>query len=163
MSDGKNLSMTEQIRALIAGVAGGSETLLASVATELGALPVCWDANGGFALRPDSTVIAFFWPHAGEWSVEEVSDRQTCVMAIYQGSLRHHQLATLVPERPPDARTCPSCEGSGRAMIQGRPALANVVCLCGGLGWILTTAAEAQLPQATARRNKQGRGRPDRG
>jgi hypothetical protein len=35
-----------------------------------------------------------------------------------------------MPERPHDAVVCPSCHGSGQA---ARP---EVVCECGGLGWV---------------------------
>ena len=50
------------------------------------------------------------------------------------GTGRYPEVAQLLPDRPPGAKTCRVCDGSGyiRRDITGR----GVVCPeCGGLGW----------------------------
>jgi hypothetical protein len=55
---------------------------------------------------------------------------------LHQGSLKHPQLACLVPSRPVGARDCSHCSGTGRLALATTPGLENVICYCGGVGWL---------------------------
>jgi hypothetical protein len=48
------------------------------------------------------------------------------------------ELLSFLPQRPPDAVTCPSCEGTGVVeMALENPNLRNLRCACFGAGWQL--------------------------
>ena len=71
-------------------------------------------------------------------SVETETHRRNA--ALYRGSLRYPELKPLVPVRPADAGTCPSCKGSGIppgvGEFQGQGESCLPLCFCGGLGWL---------------------------
>jgi hypothetical protein len=103
----------------------------------LNVLPLSCDWAGCHALRPDGEIIVFLTDDPQNWRVEE--DARLRNMALYQGSLKYPELKELVPTRPPNARVCPSCNGTGTHPIvwQMKPELRSaIVCYCGGLGWI---------------------------
>jgi hypothetical protein len=95
---------------------------------EHGALPlyVGWTETAG--IRPDGTLIRWStedWPGAFE-----LGDLWKTV-ALVKGSERFPLLRRLIPPRSQDARECESCKGSGRF-----PLHPDIVCQCGGVGWV---------------------------
>lgn len=49
--------------------------------------------------------------------------------------MKYPELKLLIPQRPVDALECPECEGSG-GFGHLDPAVRDVICSCGGLGWV---------------------------
>ena len=55
-------------------------------------------------------------------------------VALFQGIKRYPELSPLTPIRKEGDLTCPYCKGTGE---YSEPSLTvNVLCFCGGLGWI---------------------------
>lgn len=94
------------------------------------ALPVCLDMGGCYCIRPSGEVISFAWDKEEDITVEACSRIRN--IAYYQGSKKYQPLREFTPTRPPDASTCPSCEGKGEL---SEP-FSKVVCYCGGIGWL---------------------------
>ena len=56
--------------------------------------------------------------------------------SLFLGSRRYPELKPLLPERPPNAITCPHCEETGTPKIAAtHPIFKSIVCRCGGYGW----------------------------
>ncbi len=109
---------------------------LRAVVAKFGALPLVTDMGGCIALRPDGAIVTFAWdePHA----FEVVVDDRLRNVALYQGSLKYPEITALVPSRPADAIDCPHCGGAGTPLLAGNT-IPNVICFCGGLGWVPRT------------------------
>jgi hypothetical protein len=104
---------------------------LRKLAAEIQALPLVADMGGCYAIRCNGDIVSFAWDSPGELRLEE--DPRIRNMAIFQGSKKHPALRALVPPRPADARDCPHCGGRGALPA---PMPENVICYCGGLGWV---------------------------
>lgn len=88
---------------------------------------------------------AYFWyvTPAGEVLVEDNDrfghplDPEDClcaaVHAVAQGARVRPELGELLPQRPPDARDCPRCGGTG---VEDRSGPVTDACRCAGLGWL---------------------------
>src|SRR5215471_13196591 len=60
-------------------------------------------------------------------------------MALFQMIEHYPELLSLLPGRPPDAKTCPDCSGTGiNPVVLSSPSLRNIICACGGAGWVVT-------------------------
>jgi hypothetical protein len=94
------------------------------------ALPlyVGWTETAG--IRADGTMVR--WLTEDVTNTQELGDSTWVNLALVQGALRYPQLKTLIPPRPPGARTCDVCLGSG--MTPDAPP--SVICSCGGIGWL---------------------------
>ena len=103
---------------------------LRGVVAQFAALPLVGDMGGAFAIRPDGEVISYSWDVPHELTV--VVDPRLRNAALHQGSLKYPELAPLVPARSSNAIPCPHCEGVAAMQKQ----VTNVVCYCGGLGWL---------------------------
>jgi hypothetical protein len=91
-------------------------------------------------LRPDGSFVC--WDHEeGPDVVKPLSDPYWERMALCEGAKKYPELASLVPSRPPEARDCEFCRGTGQ--IEGLP---QVICGCGGLGWILPGELQGPSP-----------------
>lgn len=55
-------------------------------------------------------------------------------VAHVQAARRYLQLRYLMPERPPAARACPLCDGSGEVISDGRRTLCGPPC--NSKGWV---------------------------
>jgi hypothetical protein len=97
-------------------------------------LPLFNDFVGCWALNMAGQLMFFPWEALRE--LEAVSDDPVDAIganvALAVGSVRFPALATIRPVRPADAVPCTSCDGTGQ--LTGVPE--NVVCACGGLGWL---------------------------
>jgi hypothetical protein len=97
-------------------------------------LPLFTDFMGCWALDMDGQLVFFHWDAPED--LKPVSDHPVDAAgahaALGYGSVRFSVLAMIRPVRPADAVACTSCDGTGR--LPGVPE--NVVCACGGLGWL---------------------------
>jgi hypothetical protein len=125
-------AVTERLRAFLGNTAPDPLGLRAVVA-KFGSLPVIMDMGGCYALQLDGAVVTFAWdePHG----LAVVDDERLRNIALYQGSRKYPELATLVPARPLQAADCRSCGGTGIVLVEGR-SFPDIICFCGGLGWI---------------------------
>ena len=106
---------------------------MAVIARESGVLPALFDWMAFGGIRPDGSVV---------WVEYDPPFRMTPAEPAYVRNLilhklaqRYAALATLDPQRPPDAIQCPPCKGTGILAVAGvtRPEFS---CVCGGLGWL---------------------------
>jgi len=102
---------------------------LRAIVAEVQLLPAMLDMGGCLGLRPNGEVASFMWDEP--YTLRPETDNRIRNMAYYRASLKHPALAPLVPRRPADAVDCSYCAGSGRF-----PGFDQVVCYCGGLGWL---------------------------
>jgi len=110
-------------------------TGLPDLAKAVGALPVLGDPGGGMALRPDGTVVSYWWGRPD--TCREETDPRIRNMVLFGASQKYSELRALAPVRPPDAGTCPHCRGTGIHPMSRHPGLeARIACYCGGIGWI---------------------------
>lgn len=99
------------------------------------ALPVMADMGGCYAIKKDGNVVAFLWDK--EDNLESESDARLCRTAMKRASQLYPLLARFVPQRPVHALDCRHCAGTGRFVGIADELAQNVVCYCGGLGWLL--------------------------
>ncbi len=94
------------------------------------ALPIIADMGGCVALRPDGTFIAFTWDRETELD----PDLSPYNVHIARGvaSRKFPTIVGLSPLRSGNSVTCPRCGGTGTP----EPSHLNVICYCGGLGWV---------------------------
>jgi len=104
------------------------------IAHTVGALPLLLDMGGFFALKADGVLVAVPWDNPEKQRI--VTSKREKDIALLAGSTRYPVLARFVPRRPPDARPCPTCRGTGVPAVAAQAGLTNVRCWCGGLGWI---------------------------
>lgn len=101
---------------------------------ELKVLPLTFDMSGCFAIRANGEIVSFLFDNQHELRVE--TDPRIRNMALFQGSKRYPELAAMIPPKPDDAIECSRCDGTGIEKTTAKLGLENVVCYCGGLGWI---------------------------
>jgi len=89
------------------------------IATRFGALGVYGDIGGALMVRPDGSVLSMGWD---EEQASAAPDGWR-IIALAAASYRFPELFDLAPERPPTARPCWKCEGSGCEY-------------CFGMGWL---------------------------
>jgi hypothetical protein len=129
------------LETLLAGFRGMPTEL--RVAGRHGALPLMTDFMGCWALTMSGQLA--FIPHDAPEGLELVTDRPHPAeatgirVALAVGSRRYPALASIQPVRPADAVACAACDGTGR--LPGWPE--NLLCACGGLGWLPRDAGGA--------------------
>jgi len=101
------------------------------------ALPFWRDIGGCLLLQPNGTILGLEWdnPSLVDSVADTPRDRKLVHAARASAAERFPDISGLRPERGPDVKICPSCGGTGRLTRFGEPPV-NVVCECGGLGWI---------------------------
>jgi hypothetical protein len=58
-------------------------------------------------------------------------------MVLFHASLKYAALCFLAPVRPHQAVVCLACEGTGILRDVPPDIAKNVICTCGGLGWLM--------------------------
>lgn len=118
---------------------------LAPHVVQHGAFPLLLEWTETLGIKPDGSLIR--WSTEGEYDgarpVDDAHDRHV-VLAV--ASKEHRELAGIAPVRTEGALICRGCIGTGA--IEGGPEL---LCLCGGLGWIpreLEGLQERLVPRA---------------
>jgi len=128
------MSMHEAIEKRIAEFLAGDDPKLEWIKPAVRAhafLPLYLGWVAALGVRPDGSFIR--WDHEDDRaSVKPLSNAYWQRMAIIQGAKKYSELRALLPERPAEALTCDACDGSGQ--MSGAP---QVVCQCGGIGWII--------------------------
>lgn len=97
-----------------------------------GILPLTSEWGGCSGIRADGEIVSSLWDNPEE--VQTETDPRLRNTVLFQGARRFPDLAILIPPRPADAVTCGSCNGAG--VLPEFAKLENVVCYCGGLGWL---------------------------
>ena len=104
-------------------------------------LPLLSDFVGCWAVTMSGQLVFFAWEEPDR--VAPVSDKPVDAVganaALAFGSERFPALAGIRPRRPEDAVPCATCDGTGH--VAGVPT--NVVCACGGLGWLPHASSRA--------------------
>jgi hypothetical protein len=107
---------------------------LREIVSELNVLPLMLDMGGCYALQPDGEVISFLWDDYK--TIRPENDSRIRNIALFQGSKKYDELLALIPEKPADAVQCSSCVGTGVEPFSAKNGIDNLVCYCGGLGWV---------------------------
>jgi hypothetical protein len=144
MSELISSELKTQIRSRQQSLVSNSSSLpseLLRLTAEIDALPVYWDMGGVLALTPNGEVIMFSWDDPT--GVQTVHDAVIRNLALFQASKRYPELQSLAPSRPPDAHECSYCRGTGYPSALENSGTENVVCHCGGLGWLPNEEGES--------------------
>ena len=96
-------------------------------------LPLYSGLGGFFTVNCDGEVVSYLWDDTLHGKVEFDPDIRNS--ALFQGSQRYPELATLI-EKPPDAKVCSYCNGSGIPVGVEGLNTKSIICYCGGLGWV---------------------------
>lgn len=112
----------------------GHPAEVGQIAAQVGAIPLLLDAGGFFALRPDGTVVEVGWERPEV--AAPVSSARLRDVALRAAVKRYPELAQLLPSRESDSVPCPQCGGSGTHPMALAAGIDNLVCWCGGFGWI---------------------------
>jgi hypothetical protein len=104
------------------------------LATRHDVLPIWNDWVGCIALRPSGELVFVPWeePNTVESIPDTPQDRVMVHAARAVGGRRFPSISGLTPTRDAKAQECPTCNGVGRPPNIPE----NVICQCGGLGWI---------------------------
>ncbi len=109
----------------------------ASLAQEYGLqkrLLLARDWTADLVLDVSGEVYVVDTEYGGGQRVAGETERKT---ALFRSIRRYPELLSLLPTRTPESTTCGQCEGIGvLAATLTNDALRNVVCECGGAGWI---------------------------
>jgi hypothetical protein len=133
-------SQQEQVERMIDEFVGDSTSIHAharGAVARAEALPLFFDLTAFMALRPDGHVV---WVDTEDdpGAIDFVRETRLRNLGLYLGTKRYPELQFLLPSRPPDARECPHCRGTGRVILpQDLEHLSEKMnCFCGGIGWL---------------------------
>ena len=90
--------------------------------------------TGYLFLRSDGSAFYVDEEEPGSDALPGIRDDKRALMAVVLGSERFPELRALLPERSSADPDCPSCGGSGRLPVGGKPHL--LCAACGVLGWV---------------------------
>ena len=110
----------------------GFEGTWREAAVRAGFIPVYSDWESCFAITGDADVV-----HSdGSWDApQRLTNSRFRHIVFAQASMRYPELSELRPVRQPEDPDCPSCGGTGLVRV-GDMVYDNMICECGGLGWI---------------------------
>ena len=114
----------------------GEPLELRKIAGDLSVLPLFLDMGGCYCIRPNGEIVSFLWDKPDKLDVETNTRIQNIV--LFQGAKKYPELKELLPVRLPDAIECPHCKGTGtlQGLAEHGVTLKNIVCYCGGIGWL---------------------------
>lgn len=133
MSDNLSPLISKLIQKFLADPPADQLKLRQLVADEQ-VLPLFWDMGGVFAINSDGDILSFLWDDTLHPKVEY--DPRVRNLVLFQGSKKYPELKDYVPTRPDNARTCPSCGGTGVDPYAEKLNTDAIICYCGGLGWL---------------------------
>jgi len=107
---------------------------LRAVVLKLNVLPLVLDMGGCLAIKPEGEIISFAWD--SEMDIQIELDERIRNIALFQGTAKYPELKAMIPARTKDAVDCPHCNGTGIEPLATELQITNIVCYCGGLGWI---------------------------
>jgi hypothetical protein len=103
-------------------------------AEKLKVLPLYNDWTNCLAINAEGEIINF--SHEMEQAAKVETDNFWCNMALFQGSKKYPKLAALI-SKPDNTVLCSDCNGSGIFPMSLDSKYKNIICSCGGLGWVL--------------------------
>lgn len=106
---------------------------LRQLAAEKKVLPLLLDFGGMVAINCDGEILTFTWDEIERPQLE--FDPRIRNIALFQSSKKYPDLKDLIV-KPDDASVCPHCDGTGIEPYAAKLNADNIVCYCGGLGWI---------------------------
>lgn len=106
-----------------------------------GFLPLHLGWTEVLGVLPDGKLVR--WPHEdAPDSLEELVEPFWRRVALVQGARTYPNLGLKFPERPDGAADCLVCGGRGQF-----PARPEVICACGGTGWVLPEEDRSAQPR----------------
>jgi glycolate oxidase FAD binding subunit len=99
------------------------------------ALPISIGFTGALGFTPDGVALFFDWESE---QVRPETEARWIIMAAVSAAERYPELRGILPVRPPTAKTCTQCSGTGRMEITPLIPLKPYCGDCYGLGWIET-------------------------
>ena len=128
--------MTAEIREELAAFLADKNPVngdVQALAARFQVLPVMidWTAFSGLTKEGQFVWVEHDPPH----TVTLVDVRYRHLM-LAQAGLRYGLLSRLIPERSAEAHDCKSCGGTGTPLVATEIGATNIVCQCGGLGWL---------------------------
>ena len=97
-------------------------------------VPLMYDMSGFFAINATGTILAFSFDDLDHPT--PVVESRLVNTILKQGSRTFPELDGLLPRRPDNSKDCSYCLGTGVAPAARLLNEPNIVCFCGGLGWI---------------------------
>ncbi len=130
--------MEEILQQYLAAAAEHSRSVR-DVAEKDRVIPILIDWGGFHALGLDGQVYVYlfddnFYLAGAQGKIEPLQRYRNTV--YYLASKKYPELNHLNPVRQDTDRTCPFCDGSGIVDDIPDSIRNNVLCYCGGLGWI---------------------------
>lgn len=92
-------------------------------------LPVIADLGGVVGVTTNGEIVSIDWD--GAVAVPGLGGVPEHLFRVLAAQ-RYEQLGSLMPTRRPDSVVCAYCNGRGSPY----PEVSNLVCRCGGLGWL---------------------------
>jgi hypothetical protein len=128
--------MTAEIREALASFLADTNPVnreVQKLAARFQVLPVTidWTAFSGLTREGQFVWVEHDPPH----TMTPVDGRDRHLMLARAG-LRYKLLSQLIPERSTEAHDCEMCGGTGTPLVAREIGVTNVVCQCGGLGWL---------------------------
>lgn len=139
MDESLSLKIELWLDEFISGV-GGDAFYEHKIAARFRVLPLYSDWTECRAIRPDGVIVCYMFDNS--WNPEVTppdlhveDDVRWRHLALYQGAKKYPELSMLIPAKPIDAIDCPWCRGMGE-IKHGNPDFPEIVCYCGGMGWL---------------------------
>ena len=130
--------LSNTIRILINDFVAGNESdpdikKLQRTAEKFGLLPIgfFWDP---VCITPGGDLVSFTWDGHEDQNIE--TDPRLINSLLYQGIKKYPELVELMPLRGENDVDCEHCGGTGIDPLVSEHGLFNIVCYCGGLGWL---------------------------
>lgn len=105
---------------------------LRPIVERLAVLPLFFNWDDFYAIRLDGQVMVVGWGPPYEM---RLADARETNLALFQGTSKYPALCLLIPPRPLGSSHCSYCNGRGNFSHFSLP-LKEMVCYCGGLGWL---------------------------
>ena len=99
-----------------------------TLARAMNALPVYFDFSGALGFTPDGTVLHH---DLESRQTTAMTDERWIVIAAVSAAEKYPDLREMLPDKPPTAKTCTLCSGTGR-QLEIKAFCGN----CAGLGWV---------------------------
>ncbi len=107
-----------------------------TIAAHHGVLPLYLDWVGVVVLDRVGHLAFVPWEESARLDPLTERDRHIVLPARVRGGERFPAIAGLKPQWREDCRPCPTCQGTGRLTVDGKPVPDNVMCACANLGWL---------------------------
>jgi len=106
--------------------------------SEQGQLPLVRDWTEDTIMTQDGSVLVIDTEDGRPARSATEAERR---VALFRSLRRYPELLSLMPERPRQAATCPGCHGTGvPEPALAVPGLRDLICVCGGAGWVIESA-----------------------